>query len=343
LVGLFRNRAMLARELLAAFSEVAIEVAIDDVASAEVASVDLSQAVSTEYRADSVTLLRDGRGDPVLAVVVEVQLRIDPRKARTWPVYVTTARANLDCPVVLLVLAPSASVAEWARSSIPIGHPGFQLRPLVISENDVPRILDRARAERSPELAVLSAISHRSREVAEVAIAALLQLPEDESRLYFDAILEALPASDLSALEARLSYEYQSAFARKYIAMGRAEGRNEGRAEGRNEGRAEGRDEGRAEGRNEGRAEGRNEGRAEGRNEGRAQGRDEGRAEGQRSAVLELAREKLGALAPQEEAAIAAIADSAALTELLLGLGRATSVDQARAALALAIDRGAQG
>jgi hypothetical protein len=229
----------------------------------------------------------------VLAVVVEVQLRIDPRKARTWPVYVTTARANLDCPVVLLVLAPSASVAEWARSSISIGHPGFALRPLVISEDDVPRVLDRARAENSPELAVLSAISHRSREVAEVAIAALLQLPEDESRLYFDAILEALPASDLSALEARLSYEYQSAFARKYIAMGRDEGRNEGRTEGR------------------------------------------------RADVLELARLKLGTLSAQDQATITSIADPMLLTELLLDLGRATSVEQARAALALAVDRSA--
>jgi flagellar biosynthesis/type III secretory pathway protein FliH len=309
LVGLFRGRAMLARELLAAFPE----LHLDDATSAELASIDLSQAVSTEYRADNVTLLRDRLGAPLLAVVVEVQLHIDPRKMRTWPVYVTTARANLDCPVVLLVLAPSARVAKWARSSISIGHPGFELRPLVLSEEDVPRIVDRARAESSPQLAVLSAISHRSREVAEVAIAALLQLPEDESQLYFDAILEALPASDLSALEARLSYEYQSAFARKYIAMGRDEGRSEGRVEGRSEGRVE----------------------------GRSEGRVEGRSEGQRSAVLELARLKLGTLSAQEQTAIAAIADAALLTELLLDLGRATSVEQACAALALAVDRSA--
>ena len=36
-------------------------------------------------------------------------------------------------------------------------------------------------------------------------------------------------------------YEYQSDFARKYVAQGRAEGLTEGRAEGRAEGRVEGR------------------------------------------------------------------------------------------------------
>ncbi len=38
-------------------------------------------------------------------------------------------------------------------------------------------------------------------------------------------------------------YEYQSDFAKKYVAQGRTEGRTEGRNEGRNEGRAEGRTE----------------------------------------------------------------------------------------------------
>jgi predicted transposase YdaD len=45
-------------------------------------------------------------------------------------------------------------------------------------------------------------------------------------------------------LEAMMkAYEYQSDFARKYVAQGRAEGRAEGRLEGRVEGRVEGRTE----------------------------------------------------------------------------------------------------
>ena len=43
------------------------------------------------------------------------------------------------------------------------------------------------------------------------------------------------------ALEAMMKgYEYQSDFAKKYVAQGRAEGLSEGRTEGRTEGRAEG-------------------------------------------------------------------------------------------------------
>ncbi len=42
-------------------------------------------------------------------------------------------------------------------------------------------------------------------------------------------------------------YEYQSDFAKKYVAQGRAEGRTEGRAEGHAEGSTEGRTEGRTE------------------------------------------------------------------------------------------------
>lgn len=46
-------------------------------------------------------------------------------KRLTWPVYVTTLRAKLDCSAVLLVVAPDPEVAAWARQPIELGHPGF--------------------------------------------------------------------------------------------------------------------------------------------------------------------------------------------------------------------------
>ena|SRR5690242_2911824 len=45
------------------------------------------------------------------AAVVEVQLRIDRRKRRTWPVYVATVHARLHCPVALLVICPDRAAA----------------------------------------------------------------------------------------------------------------------------------------------------------------------------------------------------------------------------------------
>ncbi len=89
-------------------------------------------------------------------------------------------------------------------------------------------------------------------------------------------------------------YEYQSDFAKKYVAEGRERGREEGRVEGHIEGLAEGRSqglfEGRIEGRIEGHMEGRIEGRIEGRVEGRIEGRTEGRAEEAARAVLTVLR-----------------------------------------------------
>jgi hypothetical protein len=103
-----------------------------------------------------VVIQRDREDRPVAGVIVEVQRQIDRSKLLTWPVYVATLRAQLDCSVVLLVVAPDPDVAAWARRPIELGHPAFRLTPVVIGFDDVPRIRDRAEASRLPELAVLS-------------------------------------------------------------------------------------------------------------------------------------------------------------------------------------------
>jgi hypothetical protein len=87
---------------------------------AQLSSSDLTDVTPTEYRADAVVNL-DGDNGTVLAVVVEVQLRADPRKRRSWPVYLATVRARLDCPVVLLVVCTAKAVAAWCRTPIPPG------------------------------------------------------------------------------------------------------------------------------------------------------------------------------------------------------------------------------
>lgn len=107
LVELFRKRPALAHELLAACAG----IELGDV-SAELASIDLSQVVPTEYRTDAITVLRGGQREALAAVIAEVQLQTDPDKLLTWPLYVAAARASLRCPVTLLVLAPDAAVAR---------------------------------------------------------------------------------------------------------------------------------------------------------------------------------------------------------------------------------------
>ena len=230
---MFRNCGELAPMLLEACARIAFRHdRVDE------ASIDFSQVVSTEYRADATVVLRDGGEAPVAAIVVEVQLGVDPDKKYSWPVYVTTLRARLRCPVVLLVVSPSPSIAAWSRASIVLGHPGFALAPVVIQLADVPRMTDLADVLHVPELAVLSAMAHPELEVATVAVSAIQGLPEEQARLYLDLIMAALPPSLRKLLlESHMQgYVYQSEFARKYYSQGLEEGLEQGREQGLEQG-----------------------------------------------------------------------------------------------------------
>jgi hypothetical protein len=250
LVALFRNRPTLAAELLTD----ALGAQLPHYTSARVESADLSQTVSVSYQADLVVLLLDGV--PVLAIIVEVQLREDARKRSSWPVYVAALRRQLGCPAWLFVVTPDETVAAWASQPIELGHPGFVLIPSVLSPASIPYVLDPELAARDPELAVLSAMAHgrgdpaRAAEVAITAIGAVARLDEDPGTLYYDLVINALGPAAKAALEELMNsghYEYQSDFARKYVAQGRAEGKAEGEAKGKAEGEAKGEAKGKAE------------------------------------------------------------------------------------------------
>lgn len=233
LVDLFRENGQLAPELLRRCAGITIEHT-----RVEHRSIDLSQVVPTEYRADDVHILLHRDGSATSAVIVEVQLDEDDDKLRTWPVYVAALRARLRCPAMLLVLTRDPATARWARRPIELGHPGFQLTPLVVDYADVPRITDLETASQHPQLAMLSVMAHPKLEIATVAVEAISGLPENLFRLYYDVILRALPAELRRRLEARMikGYRYQSDFARKYYGQGLEEGRQAGREEGREEG-----------------------------------------------------------------------------------------------------------
>ena len=92
----------------------------------------------------------------------------------------------------------------------------------------------------APELAVLSAMVHGDEddavEIAAAALAAASRLDDERSRLYADLVLQSVHEGARAILEALMAsgnYEYQSDFARRYVAQGRDEGRAEGEAKGR--------------------------------------------------------------------------------------------------------------
>ncbi|MDC0711989.1 hypothetical protein POL68_26210 [Stigmatella sp. ncwal1] len=233
LLLLFRHRPSLAPELL----RDALGFSLPPWSEARVESAELTEVVPTEYRADLVVLLLEGK--PVFAIVVEVQLARDEDKRKTWPLYLTSLRSRVGCPTALLVVAPDASVARWCAQPIELGHPGFILRPLVAGPDAIPVLTDEQAARRDPELAVLSAMAHGHAEVgaaiAHTVLAAVEGLDAERIRLYVDLTLSSLNEAARHALEALLQsghYEYQSEFARKYVAQGLEKGREEGLQEG---------------------------------------------------------------------------------------------------------------
>jgi hypothetical protein len=170
---------------------------------------------------------------PVFGIVLEVQLAVDQRKEFVWPVYVANLRARLECPVCLLVVTADEATARWARRPIDLG--GLQtFTPYVLGPSVVPCVLDESIARANPELAVLSAIAHGrdqdsalSVQIATLAGNVAVNLDSEKSTLYFDLIINSLSEAARFALKSMSvqNYEYQSDYARHYVAQGRKEGR----------------------------------------------------------------------------------------------------------------------
>ena len=224
---MFRHRPVLAAELLT----VAFGVSLPAYEQARLGSGELTPI---EHRADTVVELRTGE-DPVLAVVVEIQLSRDPAKRFSWPVYLATVRARLRCPTALLVICPDAATAAWCAKTVHLG-PGNTFTPTVLGPRQIPLMTDPDHAAHNPEMAVLSAMAHGGSadqdKVLHTLPAALVAVDDQHAKLYYDLVLAALPTAARRHLEELMSttYQYQSDFARKYVAEGEATGRAEGEA-----------------------------------------------------------------------------------------------------------------
>ena len=238
LILLFRNRSRSAAELLRG-----LEVEVPEYDDVRCESSDLGTVQPAEYRADLVLFLMRG-AHAVFGVIVEVQLTCDDDKSYVWPAYVANLRARHRCPVCLLVVTIEDAVARWAGRCIELG-PGCRCTPWVVGPANTPAITEVEDARERIELAVLSAIEHgRSQDaalaarIASAAIMASTDIDAERSRLYLDLISIALSKNAPGLLEATmnsLGYEYQSDFARRYVAQGKAEGKEEGKAEGKME------------------------------------------------------------------------------------------------------------
>ncbi|XXY53346.1 hypothetical protein WME91_19640 [Sorangium sp. So ce269] len=235
LVELFKNRPTLAAEML----HDALGQPIPAFTEARVESSDLAEIVPSDRRADViVVLLVSEQQRPAMAIVVEVQLGVDADKPYVWPVYVSQTRARHRCPTWLLAVTVDAEIARWCARPIEMGHPGLTLTPLVLGPAGVPVVTDAEQARAAPEVVVLSAMAHGQEEVGEAIGVAFLGaaagLDEERRSVYWDLVLSSLNEAARRTLEAMMKsgYEFQSEFARSYVAKGVEKGRKEGREQG---------------------------------------------------------------------------------------------------------------
>ena len=238
LVELFRVRPRLAAELLTRATRAALPAFV----SASPAEAALDQLAPVEFRADLVVELHDEGGALAGAIVVEVQLGVDADKPWVWPVYVAALRARSRRPVWLLVVAPDALVARWARAPIEItGGVAYPLA-IVLGPDALPLTGDVEVAASHPELTLLAAVAHGHRPEVEAllpVLPAVLHALDAEHRAgYLSMLLEALAPAFRKRLEALMVHPSFAAIKlpspwQEILDETRNRAQNEGKAEGK--------------------------------------------------------------------------------------------------------------
>jgi hypothetical protein len=237
-VGLFREHPELAPLLL----RMPLQTPLPPYSKIEVADATFAQHRPTEYRADVLILLEDAESRPQLSIIVEVQSKPDPDKEGVWPFYLASVFKERRCPAVLLVLAQDQRTASWASRPIELGPGGSRIVPQVVGSHQVPRVETREEALQMPALAVLSAVAHAAEpDAAQVVLSGVEALrggtfAADSVRFLNDLIRSKMndaARQALDKLEKQMKidgYEYQSDFARQYVAEGEVKGKAEGEA-----------------------------------------------------------------------------------------------------------------
>ena len=219
LIELFRARPLLAAELLGW----AGLLRVGEVREVKVIDSSLTVPTPTELRADGVLWMTGGED---LSAILEVQLRPDPQKRQSWPLYLASQHAKRPAPSVILVVTLDEATASWAAAPIHLG-PGSVVTPVVFGPKQIPILLDPKLAQENPEAAVLSALAHaKGPDAAEVTFLALQAvqsnplLNEDKTVQYTEMLLSALSLSARALLEKRMylkSFDPQTEYVKRWV------------------------------------------------------------------------------------------------------------------------------
>ncbi|SIO85012.1 hypothetical protein [Nocardiopsis sp. JB363] len=171
---------------------------------------------------------------PVLGIIVEPQNRPDARKYYRWPAYVANTRLRLECPVVLLALTPTSSLARRFTEPIELGC--GEVRPLALALDTLTPVTDPEAAAARPVLTILALANNPTEDEAALnaLVAALNSLDDSSSSLYSDYVLAALSVAAPAVLEKLImlkDYEFKTELIGRPFREGKEKGRIEGRVE----------------------------------------------------------------------------------------------------------------
>lgn len=194
-------------------------------------AADVRVMVPRTYHADSMTLFCDAADRPLFAAVLEVQRGWDITKRRTWKLYVAQLETEMDVDAALLVYCPDPAIAHRYRALL--GDDGWclSLRPLFITPDGMPLVVDLDVARASPSVAVFAALCHGDSAEVDAAfpalVAALHAIGPGRESLYYDIVLAGLPLASRTRWEAFMTtaanYQYRSQLMREMRARALAE------------------------------------------------------------------------------------------------------------------------
>src|SRR5579871_3988314 len=199
---------------------------------ADLGPTSLNAVVPAEFTADAVVVVTDrATGAPALVIVVEPQGREDKTKDYSWPAYLAIVREAVQCrSAVLLVICPDPREADKCRQVIRMGHPGWDLYPIVIDPAHAPDG-DGAGPYLTLFLACLPALDMADEGNARRVLAAIRDTggSHAERKRLSTIILKRASEAAREVLEAMMKAdEWKDDFIESYVNVGVEQGREQG-------------------------------------------------------------------------------------------------------------------
>jgi hypothetical protein len=229
---LIRQHPALAVDLLRAFTE----LTVSDKADIRPAPNGMNAVVPAEFTADAVVAVYDpDTGKPQVVIVIEPQGRDRDTKRFAWPSYLANVRSAMKCPTaVLLVICPDPHEADRCRKVIAMGHPGWDVWPIVIDPHHAPTN-DGAGPYMTLFLACLPALDMADPAIARRVLAAIHDTgasDADRNKLATIILKRASDAARQILEDLMMTTEWKDDFVEGFVNQGREEGRELGITEG---------------------------------------------------------------------------------------------------------------